>query len=139
MKDVSFRRDKEEDEIAKQIVDSTILVHRELGPGLLESVYEACLYKELIDRGYVVSRQVPVPIIFKGQKIEAAFKADLIVENRVILELKTVDALLPVHEAQLLSYMKMMGMRLGFLINFKEALVKHGIKRFVRRQNSFAS
>lgn len=139
MTDVTMIKDAEEDRIGKDIVDASVFVHRELGPGLLESVYEACLFEELKDRGLKVSRQSPVPVIFKNKKLDEGFRLDLLVEDTVIIELKTVETILPVHEAQILSYMKMTGKRLGYLINFNEALVKNGLRRFVRRKAALAS
>jgi len=117
------------DEIASAVVDSAIEVHRNLGPGLLESVYEVCLEQELISAGLKVSRQVPVPIIYKGVKMEKAFYIDLLVEEEIIIELKVVEKVLPVHEAQLISYLKLADKRLGFLMNFNAPLMKNGIKR----------
>lgn len=117
------------DEIASAVVDSAIEVHRNLGPGLLESVYEVCLEQELISAGLKVSRQVTVPIIYKGVKMEKAFYIDLLVEEEIIIELKVVEKVLPVHEAQLISYLKLADKRLGFLMNFNAPLMKNGIKR----------
>ncbi|MCB1651915.1 MAG: GxxExxY protein [Alphaproteobacteria bacterium] len=131
--------DAEDDRIGKAIVDASIFVHRELGPGLLESVYEACLFEELTDRGFKVARQVSVPVRFKNKTLDEGFRLDLYVEDRVIIELKTVEKILPVHEAQILTYMKLADKRLGYLINFNEKLVKNGLKRFVRRKDALAS
>jgi GxxExxY protein len=117
--------------ISGAIVDCSIRVHRELGPGLLESVYEVCLMKELISEGLTVRRQVALPVFYRGENIGLDFKIDLLVEEEVIVELKTVDNILPVHEAQLLTYLKLSEKRLGLLINFNVKLLKDGIKRMV--------
>ena len=119
--------------IGKQIVDAAFQVHIELGPGLLESAYERCMVVELIERGLKVERQVKLPIVYKGKTIDGGYRLDLIVENEIIIELKTVDYILPVHEAQLISYLKLSGKRLGYLINFKVDLIKNGIHRRVNR------
>jgi 7-cyano-7-deazaguanine synthase len=115
--------------ISGEIVDSAIAVHRELGPGLLESAYEACLLRELMSRGLAVSSQVEVPITYGGEIIEGGFRLDLLVEELVIVELKCVDHILPVHHAQLLSYLKLSKSPLGLLINFNVKLLKDGITR----------
>jgi len=121
----------EYERIAKQIVNAAFEVHNELGPGLLESVYEVCLVEELRFRGLFVERQVKIPIIFKGKTLEKEFIVDLLVENAVIIELKAVESLLPVHEVQLVTYLKLADKRLGFLINFNVSLIKIGIHRKV--------
>ena len=115
--------------VAHEIVDAAYTVHRALGPGLLESVYEICLEHELKKRGLSVERQVDVPIVYDGVRFDSGFKLDLLVEGCVIVELKSVEKILAVHEAQILSHMKLMNVRLGFLINFNVALIKDGIKR----------
>jgi GxxExxY protein len=107
-----------ENELSKEIIGSAIAVHRELGPGLLESAYEACLEYELLDREIGVERQVPQPVIYRGVKLECGYRLDLLVENLVIVELKTVEQLAPIHEAQLLTYLKLRRLWLGMLINF---------------------
>ncbi len=117
--------------ISGAIVDCSIRVHKELGPGLLESVYEICLMKELIAQGLAVRRQVALPVYYKGENIGIDFKIDLLVEEEVIVELKAVENLLPIHEAQLLTYLKLSEMHLGLLINFNVKLLKDGIKRMV--------
>jgi GxxExxY protein len=103
----------------------------ELGPGLLESVYEEVLYYELINQGLQVERQKPIPLVWKDIKMSIGFRADLIVENKVIIELKSVEAIAPVHPKQLLTYLKITDMKLGLLINFNEKLIKDGITRIV--------
>ena len=117
--------------IATQIVDAAIKIHRELGPGLLESAYQACLAYELRRRGLTVNCEVLVPIVYDGQKIDAGYRIDMLVENCVIIENKTVDNLIPLHEAQLLTYLKLKGFRLGFLLNWNVRRMKDGIKRMV--------
>jgi GxxExxY protein len=118
-----------ENEIAKIIVDAAYQIHVRLGPGLLESVYETVLAYELKKRGLNVVRQVPVPVIYDDLKFEEGFRADLIVEDRVIIELKSVESIQPVHKKQLLTYLRLADRRLGLLINFGEALIKDGISR----------
>ena len=118
-------------EVAATILDAAISVHREMGPGLLESVYQHCLVKELKDRKVEVSMNVPVPLYYKGELLNKDFVIDILVENEIVLELKAVEILLPVHEAQIISYLKLTDKRLGFLINFNVPLLKQGFKRFV--------
>ncbi len=120
-----------ENEISKIIVDCAFKVHNELGPGLLESVYEEVLSYELIKRGLIVERQKGIPVVYDNLKMEMGFRADLIVENKVIIELKSIDAIAPVHSKQLLTYLRLADKKLGLLINFNEALIKNGIKRIV--------
>lgn len=119
------------DELSKIILESSINVHKELGPGLLESVYEICLYKELTNQGLNVQRQLTLPVVYKGETMELYFKIDLIVDNEIIIELKAVDILLPVHEAQIITYLKLADKRLGFLINFNVPKLVDGFKRKV--------
>ncbi len=123
--------DKETDRIASAIVDSSLKVHRALGPGLLESVYEACLSHELRRRGLKVDGQVNVPVIYEGLKVDAALRLDMLVNDLVIVELKVVERMIPVYEAQMLSYLKLTKKRLGLLINFNVVLIKDGIKRII--------
>lgn len=118
-----------ENEISKVVLDECFAIHQELGPGLLESVYEVVLAKALEARGFRVERQVPVAIEFRGLKFDEGFRADLIVEGKVLIELKSVEALRPVHGKQVLTYLRLTGLKLGLLINFGEALLKNGIKR----------
>jgi len=120
-----------ENEIADRVMDAALQIHRELGPGLLESVYEVILARKLTDTGLVVERQVPVPIQFQGILFDEGFRADLFVEQKVIIELKSVERLQPVHSKQLLTYLRLTGCRLGLLINFGENLLKDGFKRVV--------
>ena len=117
-------------ELTDKIIASAIEVHRALGPGLLESTYEACLAKEFGDRGLDFQSQLSLPVLYKGDKIECGYRIDMLVENKVILELKNVESLLPVHEAQLLTYMKLSKIPVGLLINFNSTKLVSGIKRF---------
>jgi GxxExxY protein len=119
------------EKIGKEVVDSAIQIHKALGPGLLESAYESCMMHELKLRGIHVSRQVPMPIRYKGMQLDAGYRLDLVVENMVVVELKSVQSLLPVHQAQLLSYLKLGRFRLGYLLNFNVYRMKDGIKRML--------
>lgn len=120
-----------ENEIGTIVVESAISVHRELGPGLLESVYEIVLAKELQDRGLKVERQVPVPIQYKGLRFEEGFRADMIIAGKVLLELKSVENVRAVHKKQVQTYLRLTGCKLGYLLNFGDALMKSGITRCV--------
>ena len=115
--------------IGAKIVDAAYSVHKELGPGLLESVYEYCLIEELKSRNLTVNSQMKLPIIYKGKMLNKEFIIDLLVENEIIIELKAVEIVLPVHEVQLLTYMKLADKKLGYLINFNVPIIKEGIKR----------
>jgi GxxExxY protein len=119
--------------IARAVVDAAIKVHRALGPGLLESVYQQCLAYELNKRGFRVECEVALPVVYDGQRIEAGYRVDMIVEGLVLIENKTVDYLATIHEAQILTYLKMSGIRLGFLLNWNTPLMKQGIKRMVNQ------
>jgi GxxExxY protein len=125
-----------ENEIAQIIVDAALKVHKALGPGLLESVYERVLSHELQKRGLEVNIQVVVPIIYEGMVFNEAFRADLIVENKVIVELKSVENVQPVHKKQLLTYLRLADKRLGLLINFGTVLLKDGVSRVVNQLES---
>jgi GxxExxY protein len=116
------------DRIAKELVDAAFKVHSSLGPGLLESAYEACIAHELTKRGYRVERQKPQPVIYEGLEIEVGYRLDLLVEDLIIIELKAVEQLAPIHQAQLLTYLKLSNKQLGFLINFNVPLIKNGIR-----------
>jgi GxxExxY protein len=118
-------------EITENIIGSAIAVHRELGPGLLESAYQACLAFELKQRGLQFEQQKPLPINYKGIELDCGYRIDLLVAEQVVVELKTVERLEPIHEAQVLSYLKHSGCQVGLLINFKVALLKNGIRRLV--------
>lgn len=117
--------------ISEKVIGAAIAVHKELGPGLLETVYEVCLLKEMEQRGIEVSRQVDLPLYYKGQETGKNFRIDILVENEVIVELKSVEEISPLHEAQLLTYLKLTQKKLGLLINFNVPLLKHGIVRRV--------
>ena len=117
--------------LTEAIIGAAIEVHRELGPGLLESVYESCLAHELTARGLKFERQLPVPAIYKGIPIDIGFRADFVVEATVVLELKAIDRVAAVHEAQLMTYLRLTGKRVGLLINFNTKLLKDGIVRRV--------
>ena len=110
-------------------------MHRELGPGLLESVYEICLVKELKQRGLLVRQQVLVPVVYKNEKLDKEFFIDVLVENEIVVELKAVEVLLPVHEVQLVTYLKLADKRLGLLLNFNIPVLKDGIRRRVNKLN----
>ena len=120
-----------ENELSKIIVNTCYNIHVELGPGLLESVYEEILYYELINRGIEVERQKAIPLVWKDIKMKIGFRAHLIVENKVVVELKSVETIAPVHPKQLLTYLKITNLKLGLLINFNEKLIKDGITRIV--------
>jgi GxxExxY protein len=120
-----------ENEIGRLVVDAAIGVHRELGPGLLESVYEVILAHQLRQRGLRAERQVPIPIEYQGVKFDEAFRADILVDGKVVLELKSVEQVTRVHKKQLQTYLRLAGFRLGFLLNFGEDLMKKGITRAV--------
>ncbi len=118
-----------ENEVARQIVDAAFAIHSSLGPGLLESVYEAVLAYELERRGLQAIRQQAIPVVWQGTRIEVGFRADLVIEDLVIVEVKALEAIAPVHRKQLLTYLRLAGKRLGLLINFNVALIKDGITR----------
>jgi GxxExxY protein len=120
-----------ENEIGKIVVDAAIKVHKTLGPGLLETVYEIVLAHELSNRSLHAQRQVPVPIQYEGITFDEGFRADIIVENRVVLELKSVEKVTPAHKKQIQTYLRLTGCKLGYLFNFGEALMKQGITRAV--------
>jgi GxxExxY protein len=119
------------EEVAKAVVDAALMVHRTLGPGLLESVYEKCLALELVERGFRVQTQRDIAVSYRNLRLDCGFRADLVVEDCVLIELKSVDILLPVHTAQVLTYLKLSGIPLAFLINFNSALLKNGLHRLV--------
>ena len=119
------------DPISQKVLGCALEVHRTLGPGLLETVYEKALAQELTDAGLQFAAQVQLPVIYKGRDLGCGFRIDLLVENSVVVDLKTVDQLAPIHEAQLITYLKLSGHRIGLLINFNVPLLKHGVKRLV--------
>jgi len=122
---------KDENELTTKIIGCAIDVHRALGPGLLEAAYEECLVDELVTRGLEVRRQVTVPIIYKGKQLSTALRLDLIVNDRVVIELKAVDVVSALHEAQLLTYLRLTGLRAGLLINFNVEALRDGVRRKV--------
>jgi len=124
--------EKEElNRITQAIIGTAIEVHKQLGPGLLESAYEACLAFELVERGYQVEQQKPLPLLYKKVKLDCGYRLDIIVEEKIIVEIKAVDRLLPIHEAQLLSYLKLTKCKAGLLINFNVQKLVNGIIRVV--------
>jgi len=118
-------------ELTKEIIAAAMEVHTALGPGMLESAYEECLMFELNSRGFNAKRQVPVPIVYKDVKLECGYRIDILVENKVVVELKSVEAINEVHEAQVLTYLKFSHCRIGLLINFNVKSLKNGIRRYV--------
>ena len=116
---------------ARAAVDAALHVHKVLGPGLLESAYEHCLAHEISRRGLAIQHLVALPIVYEGEKLDAGYRLDLVVDGAVIVEIKSVDALAPIHDAQVLTYLKLSGLRVGLLMNFNVALFKQGLKRFV--------
>lgn len=120
-----------EEELTKRIIGCAIEVHKILGPGLLESVYEECFCHELRHEGLIVERQKLLSLQYKGIQLDCSFRLDIVVENKVVIELKCVDKITPVHEAQLLTYLKLSGIKVGLIINFNTSVLKNGIKRLV--------
>ena len=119
------------DPLSEKVIGLAIEVHRHLGPGLLESAYEECLCFELKTNGIEHDRQVPLPVTYKNAKLECGYRMDVVVEGELVIELKTVDRLLPIHEAQLLTYLKLSGLKTGLLLNFNSSVLKDGIRRLV--------
>ena len=122
---------EEYNRLSKEVLDSAITVHKEMGPGLLESVYEYCLIAELRSRGIKAEGQVYLPLYYKGVELDKDFRMDILVKDEIVIEVKAKDVLLPVYEAQIISYLKLADKRLGFLINFNVSLLKDGFRRFV--------
>ncbi len=120
--------------ITSAIINAAIEVHKALGPGLLESAYESCLLYELREQGFQVKAQKPLPLIYKGVSLDCGDRIDLLVNNMVLVELKSVDSLAPIHQAQVLSYLKLSGIKVGLLINFNVKLLKNGLHRLVNGQ-----
>ena len=120
-----------EERLAKEIIGAAIEIHRHLGPGLLESAYEECLCHELQFRGLSFERQKPLLLEYRGIKLDCDYQIDIVVENKVILELKCVDSITPVHEAQLLTYLRLSGLKIGLIPNFHVSLMRDGVKRLV--------
>ncbi|GAB4346246.1 MAG: hypothetical protein Kow0089_23580 [Desulfobulbaceae bacterium] len=127
------------EEVAALVVDAALQLHRDLGPGLLESVYEAILAKILEQRGLSIDRQKPVPIQYQGVSLDEGFRLDLLVDGQLIVELKSVENIHPVHPKQLLTYLRLMNLPLGLLINFGAPLLKDGLRRVVNKHTNFAS
>ncbi len=119
------------DELSKKVIGCALEVHKELGPGLLESAYEKCLAHELTLANIPFRLQVPIPLYYKGIELDCGYRADLIVDDKLLLELKSIEELLPIHEAQLLTYMKLAKIRIGLLMNFNVKLLRDGLRRFV--------
>ena len=119
------------DVIAKNIVDASFQVHKTIGPGLLESAYEIFLFEELKNRGHTLKRQYPLSVQYKNAKVDMAYRIDLIVDDKILIELKSVDKISSIHHAQIMTYLRLSNIKLGFLINFNVPLIKNGIKRFV--------
>jgi GxxExxY protein len=127
---------EEYNQLTYDIIECCIEVHKELGPGLLESIYEECLESVLVENGLKVQRQVEVPLFFKGKKLSKGFRLDMLINDSVILELKSVETILPIHEAQLVSYLKLSKSQLGLLVNFNSKYLKDGIRRRINGQLS---
>ena len=125
-------KDWRTEKLAGELVDSAFKVHRALGPGLLETVYETCFCQELSLRGISFKRQVSVPIIYEGVTLDTGLRLDVVVADCIVVEIKAVDKLIPLFDAQVLTYLKLTGLELGLLMNFNVSLIKHGIKRIVR-------
>ncbi len=131
MHKINIMKKENLNQLSKEILAAAITVHKEMGPGLLESVYELCLLKELQLRGIKAENQVLIPLFYKGEQLNKDFRIDILVEKEIVIELKAVDMLLPVHDAQIISYLKLTNKKLGFLINFNVPLLKEGFNRFV--------
>ncbi|MCD4725597.1 MAG: GxxExxY protein [Bacteroidales bacterium] len=119
------------EKIFKTVLDCSFNIHSTLGPGLLESTYEECLFYEILQSGIKVEKQIPLPLIYKEVKLDAGYRVDLLVENKILVEIKSVESLADIHLAQILTYMKLSGCKLGLLINFNVAHLKAGIKRVI--------
>ena len=120
-----------ENEISKIVIEEAIHIHKSIGPGMLESAYVHCLNYSLSKRGFLVRMEVPVPLIFEKVKLECGYRADLVIENKVVVEVKSVDAIAPIHKAQTLTYLRLLNLILGIILNFNSVLMKDGIKRVV--------
>lgn len=118
-------------ELSNKVIGCAIEVHQTLGPGLLESAYQQCLHFELLSNGLSVETEKPLPVIYKGVELDCGYRMDIVVENEIIIELKSIQKIEPVHEAQILSYMKLSGIKYGFLMNFNSVLLKDGLRSFV--------
>ena len=125
--------------ISGSIIGAAIEVHRQLGPGMLESAYQACLEFELTARGHSVERQKPLPVVYKGVAIDCAYRLDLVVDEQELVEVKAIEHLLPIHQAQIISYLRLSGLHLGLLINFNGATLRQGVRRFHPFQSASVS
>jgi GxxExxY protein len=123
-------------QLAKEAVDAAFCVHKELGPGLLESAYEGCYLRELESRRIKFQKQIPVPLCYKGETIESGFRADVIVEQKLLIELKAVEQIMPIHKAQVITYLKILKLPLGLMVNFNEVLIRDGITRVLNIQKT---
>jgi len=126
---LSIESAKPENRAARAVIDCCYKIHKELGPGLLESLYEAALAHELVKLGHVVRRQQPIPVVYDGIKFQEGFRADLLVDNVLIVEIKSIEAVAPIHFKILMTYLRLSNIRLGLMVNFNEVLLKNGIKR----------
>lgn len=126
------------DQLTDKVIASAISVHKELGPGLLESTYEACLTYELLDRGLKVEAQKPLPVNYRGQKFDCGYRIDLLVEDLLVVELKSVEKLMPIHTAQILSYLRLSNLQVGLLLNFNVMRLKDGLHRIVNQYQDLA-
>ena len=126
------RTDGPEAALTERILACAIAVHRALGPGLLESTYEACMAYELVDRGLAIERQLPLPVVYRGVHLECGYRLDLVVEGAVLVEFKSVECVLPIHVAQVLTYLKLSGLPVGLLLNFNVPFLREGITRLLR-------
>jgi GxxExxY protein len=122
---------RENDLLTERVIGFAIEVHRQLGPGLLESAYEECLCYELTQGGISFRRQVPLPVVYKSMRLDCGYRIDVVVEEQTVLELKTVERLMPIHEAQILTYLKLSGLHTGLLLNFNSAVLKDGMRRIM--------
>ena len=121
----------ENDLLTERVIGLAIDVHRQLGPGLLESAYEECLCCELAQANLAFRRQVALPVVYKSERLDCSYRLDVVVEGRVVLELKTVERLMPIHEAQMITYLRLSGIPIGLLLNFNSVVLKHGIRRLM--------
>ncbi len=125
-------------DLTHQIIGAAIEVHREMGPGLLENVYEECLCYELSAKGLSFERQKPIPVVYRGVKLDCGYRADIVVCNRVIIEIKAIAAIAPIHDAVVLTYLRLSGCKIGLLINFHSPVLKDGVRRYVWKYDQVA-
>ena len=131
MRTLRYTNNMTENEISKIVVEEAIHIHKSIGPGMLESAYVHCLGYRLVKRGLNMRTQVPVPLIFEEVKLECGYRADLVIENKVVIEVKSIEAIAPIHLAQTLTYLRFLNLKLGMVLNFNSVLMKDGIKRVV--------